>query len=526
MRLKREGNPPVGQFASPVPQAWDPSINDYRGITGSNLGPGRFGTDVQLLGRTPDGRYLPIRLNRSGQIEFAPEVVIDDVTINVGAEVRVSGSAMELFGATVADRPVANAVPVGATYTAVNTQEKWQSNGIDWVRTKDSEFASKLYGMRINKNDSNPDTRVEYIYDAVGMTPAYMDFETGVFNYGSWDKFCQELNDPVVLNYDGSLAYVLDRTDQTKKADGSPSDISDTGFGGNVMSRFRRLWLKEWEDEDYEYVVFSFTRPDHSYHANAFTDSRGNVRDYMYHSAFEGTVVDGKLRSIADLTATASQAGATEIARAEANGPGWGIWYKSQRDFITYLLWMISKSTYDKQKFGMGNINSDTYLPTGTLKNHGQFMGYSDTDKAVKVFFIENFWGNYWKWLAGLIMDLDGQIYIKATGPYPQPIDNVELPAGYTPTGVVPSGGSGGYLRRVKMMSDGGLVPVQTGGSATTYYTAGLWYSIGSTVNWARVGGRRDLGALCGAGSVDLNRPLSYAFSHLVAALSFLENPS
>lgn len=48
-------------------------------------------------------------------------------------KVQLSGNIMEIYGATVADRPPANSVPIGATYMAVNTQEVWQSNGIEWV---------------------------------------------------------------------------------------------------------------------------------------------------------------------------------------------------------------------------------------------------------------------------------------------------------------------------------------------------------------------------------------------------------
>ena len=36
-----------------------------------------------------------------------------------------------------------------------------------------------LYGYKINKNDSNPATRITYTEMAVGMTPAAMDFASG-----------------------------------------------------------------------------------------------------------------------------------------------------------------------------------------------------------------------------------------------------------------------------------------------------------------------------------------------------------
>ena len=43
-----------------------------------------------------------------------------------------------------------------------------------------------IYGVHINGADSNPKTRVRYLADAVGMTPASMNFTSGTFDYGSW----------------------------------------------------------------------------------------------------------------------------------------------------------------------------------------------------------------------------------------------------------------------------------------------------------------------------------------------------
>jgi hypothetical protein len=48
-------------------------------------------------------------------------------------KVTLSGNIMEIYGATVDDRPPANSVPVGAMYMVVGTEEVWQSNGTDWV---------------------------------------------------------------------------------------------------------------------------------------------------------------------------------------------------------------------------------------------------------------------------------------------------------------------------------------------------------------------------------------------------------
>lgn len=44
-----------------------------------------------------------------------------------------------------------------------------------------------IYGFHINGAESDPEKAVTYLADAIGMTPAHMNFTTGVFNYGDWE---------------------------------------------------------------------------------------------------------------------------------------------------------------------------------------------------------------------------------------------------------------------------------------------------------------------------------------------------
>lgn len=55
------------------------------------------------------------------------------------------------------------------------------------------------FGIKINKNEEDSNKRVTYLYDAVGMIPAVMDFVEGAFNYGSWDgvEFVKQLTELV-----------------------------------------------------------------------------------------------------------------------------------------------------------------------------------------------------------------------------------------------------------------------------------------------------------------------------------------
>ena len=50
-------------------------------------------------------------------------------------EVVLSGSKMELYGASLDDRPDATTVPIGTTFTIVDASQEfrsWMSNGTNW----------------------------------------------------------------------------------------------------------------------------------------------------------------------------------------------------------------------------------------------------------------------------------------------------------------------------------------------------------------------------------------------------------
>lgn len=378
-------------------------------------------------------------------------------------------------------------------------------------------FNPRRWGIKIAKATADPDARVEYLYDAVGMTPAAMNYTSGEFEYGDWKPFCDAVNRPVMLNPDGTVAYELDKNDQTKKKDGTASGISSTTHDLNAMSEFKRLWLRTYEDTDYQYIIFSNVQYDPDYHANAFTDASGNIRDRMYYAMFEGSNVSSKLRSLATGAMMAEQTAATEIAYAEANGAGWHINYKSQRDFITYLLALISKSTNSQAAFGQGNSNSAAYIAPGALKDKGRFWGDDATDAAVKVFFIEHFWGNYWKRMSGLLYNETADILIKATPPYSL------TGVGYTNTDVTPTGTSGQYIT-AGTLTDAGFLPTTVGGSDSTYFADALYYGTpaAGVFNVALAGGARGLAGQCGSWACVLDIA-GVASPYVGASLSFLK---
>ena len=87
----------------------------------------------------------------------------------------------------------------------------------------------KRYGMKINKNDSNPATRCTYLFDAVGMTPAAMNYSAGRFDFGDWGNvFFVKNNYPAMVKYDGTEDINSTRTTTQRKQTEKRHPMSQT----------------------------------------------------------------------------------------------------------------------------------------------------------------------------------------------------------------------------------------------------------------------------------------------------------
>lgn len=373
-----------------------------------------------------------------------------------------------------------------------------------------------LLGFKINKNDSNPATRITYTEMAVGHTPAKVNLSTGEFSYGDFGGywFVTE-NKPYMVRSNGQAAYELDPDDYTKKKDGSASDISNTSFDGNAMAKIPLVWLKQWQDDNYEYCNICNVQLDNTYRADAFMRSDGSIMDYIWLSCFDGSLISSKVRSLKGQTTMNTQTGTNEITYAKANGDLWYTRTWSQRNLINMLLLLMGRNENTQEVYGYGHYTggsqASSLLKTGTLSDKGQFCGYSASGKAMKVFHIENWWGNVWERIAGL-MYVSGTIRTKMSPPYNTTGD------GYTNTGVTMGGTSGGYCSVTKMTENGRL-PVTMSGSETTYTCDGGWFNA-SQVDYALVGGDCAAGLHVGASCVTLANLVSYSSWSVGAALS------
>lgn len=284
------------------------------------------------------------------------------------------------------------------------------------------------YGIKIDKSNSNPNTRVEYIFDAVGMTPASMDFTNGVFNYGSWQNagpVSAERNYPCMVNYDGSEAYKLDPNDYSKKLDGTASDVADLEFSGNAMAAFVGGWLCQFETETHEYIIWSNEQFDESYNAEHRTDENRVIRPGFYRRIYTPTLYSDTARSISGQLSMMNKNATQERTAIKQNGQAWEHTSWAEYNYIICCLKIICKSEDLKGKFGKGNISgyvddaSQHYgvLQAGTLDDKGQFFGYNTSTQQVKVFHTEAPWGDQWERIIGFVVD-HGKVKISMHGPY------------------------------------------------------------------------------------------------------------
>ncbi|MBR6386558.1 MAG: hypothetical protein IKS03_10645 [Ruminococcus sp.] len=405
----------------------------------------------------------------------------------------------------------------GVDVSVLNDDVEVLSHDVELLKTTNAT----VYGFRINKNDTNPNTRVEYMYDAVGMTPARMDFTNDVFDYGSWSSawFINQ-NRPVALKFDGTVDYELNHSDFTKKLNGGSSDVLNVAYNGNFMSEIPLVYVKRWEDSNYNYVAFSDKKADENFKAYAHTNASGIIQPKIYLPMFKGSVVSSKLRSIAKQFPKGDTTTANEVSYATACGSGWQIWDWAKHELIADLLTLITKSTDSQTAFGNGNTNSYVsdstkkygMLPTGgynstvgdistySAASNGQFYGKSDYVSHVTVFYIEDFWGNRWERCHGL--HLASNVYkVKMTPPYSNSSDST-----YTTLSLSPPADSDTWLKNTNS-GEFGCIPTEGGGSATTGYCDKFYKSTSSGEKLTIFGGHChcSTNAWCGYRWIALN---------------------
>jgi hypothetical protein len=261
------------------------------------------------------------------------------------------------------------------------------------------------------------------------------------------------------------------------------------------------MYTKRTSSGGYNYFYVSDTKIDNTYECDAFIDANGNEKDYIYLPLFKGSYYSSKLRSISGQTPGASQTTATEVQYATANGTGWQIWDHSCHELIRDLCTLISKTTDSQTAFGFGYASggNSAFHTTGSLYNKGAFWGETGGRQQVKVFHIEDFWGNRYERELGLILK-KGTIYTKSNPPYSY--DSVST---YTSQGSCGTSSSDGGYFKSTLWYRNGQVPTLIGGAGSdSTYDCDYTYFDVSGMRIAFFGGAWNNGTHAGSAFVYL----------------------
>jgi hypothetical protein len=299
--------------------------------------------------------------------------------------------------------------------------------------------------------------------DAVDMTPGSDEWDTFFGHY------------PVMVK-DGVEGKKLDRNDFSKYEDGTPADIT-SGAEGDVMIAFPRCGLKFSSIDNGRKLVITMTDNPNADGFTYMAHKRGDtLKDKFYLGAYKGVVVSNKLRSLSGKqTPTTFYYNLSQCRTfAQANGApdgnggsGYDLsgWYQLIYRQCMYVL--KYRNLNSQAAVGMGATVSPVNITIGRTNTKGMDWGESTGNEHMKLFGIEDFWGNIYERIDGCYFD-DSGIIRTATENFN------DTGTGYLEVESL-SPKDTGYMSQVETYVDSkrinyGFLPVAVNGSDTTYF--------------------------------------------------------
>ncbi len=358
--------------------------------------------------------------------------------------------------------------------------------------------AYRTMGITIDLSNSNPATCVTYTDDAVGMTAAN----------AAWDAFfghypCMLLN--------GVEGVKLNPNDFTKDVNGNTVNLASTSVG-DVMIAFPRMGLKISTSGNIVTIKMTDNPDDATFEYNAHT--RGTTRkEKFYLGAYKGFLDSSKLRSWSGKTPTATQTRATFRTQAQANGAGYDQSGFYQLTFRQCMYLLKYKNLDSQTALGRGYVDANSAaIATGGTNAKGMDFGEATGKLQMKLFGIEDFWGNIYEWIDGIWSDASRNIWTGSDA-------FNDTGAGYTNNGQGATADIGNYMSAPQGSTKTGFIAKTVAGSATTYFcdTASLCASC-----VAYFGGSWNDASSAGAFRLDVTHAVSTSNAAIAGRLMYL----
>jgi hypothetical protein len=359
----------------------------------------------------------------------------------------------------------------------------------------------KIFGVRIDLTNSNPASAVTYTDDAVGMTAGS----------SAWDSMAifKDIKPCVLKN--GVVQYYLNPNDFTKKADGSAADIT-SGNDGDVMIEIPKTGFSITTNGNYIDVKVTDNPNNAAFKYYAHSRAAEGDRNKLYIGAYLGYNSSGKLRSLSGKTPTVSQTIGTFRTQAQANGSGYDMLSFYPLTLIQCLYLIKYKNLDSQTALGQGYTGGSAAQSTGATNTAGMCYGSTSTTSRVKLFGIEDFWGNLFWWIDGLFSNANWHILTA--------FQNFnDTGSGYTDRGQGATTNIGNYMSKPQGTSEAGFIAKEVSGSSTTYFADSAALYAGCLPVF---GGRWSNGSSAGAFLLYVDSSASDSRSNVGARLMYL----
>ena len=357
------------------------------------------------------------------------------------------------------------------------------------------------YTVLLDLNNNDPTSWATYADDAVGMEAGSAD----------WDLFFGHY--PCILT-NGVEGDKLDPTDFSKTASGSSAPI--TTLGNDVMICFPKRGIKI--EQSGSTLSVSMTTEEnksgYSYKAHSY---KGVAKDRFYLGAYKGYVSSNKLYSVSGQTPSASITIGNFRSYAQARGTGYeqSAYYQLIFRQVMYLLKYKGQNAQIAVGRGFVDGNSAIYGACGYTNNKGMDWGESTGKYPMKLFGLEDFYGNIYEFIDGIYSNSNRSL-LAADGNYN------DTGSGYiTISSATASSNWSEYMRYPVGTNDGGFAPLVSNtdkGSATTYFCD---YAYVGADRLAYFGGSWSYGDRAGVFRLDVGPSASDAAANYGARLMF-----
>lgn len=313
----------------------------------------------------------------------------------------------------------------------------------------------KTWTIQIDQSNSNPLTCCTYADDAIGMIKGSSDWDD-IFGY----KPCV-LQRGVVTNY-------LDPNNFGKNVNGQYIGNPDS-----VMIEFPCMGINISTSGNIITVSLTNEPNKSGFQYRAFTNNKV-IKNKLYLGAYLTSNATPEVCSITNATPATNVTITDAISKAQAKGSGYDIMGFYQWTYIQCLYLLKYGNLNSQAALGNGYVYGSGIQQTGATDTNGMCYGNlnNKTDR-VKLFGLEDAWGNVYQWLGDVCYtgDWSGSGYniLTRTSNFTTntSVSNYE----FSTHSDAPDSTSG-YITKVKGTNDGGfsMSALNSGYNGTTYF--------------------------------------------------------